>query len=240
MLKFCHRFASRINPLKQFAIQPLTLSDQETVTDLIAENFSTAEPINSYLGHTPEMIKPMANCFVKRSIADGLGVLCVDQETIEVAAVLLVVDVYKFDLPPSILEDKRFESFMQFFEECYRDEELEQICQQPLDVIDFVCVSTASKYRKLGLYEDLMAWTMKKHPLVTQAQAATMACTHPGSLRVVKKMGWEIRKKTNIPAFVNQKGEKPFQNFVSFAEEKLGIKEFEDVHLCVFQKNASK
>lgn len=99
MLKFCHKFASRVNPLRKFTIQPLTISNQGTVTDLIAETFCTGEAIYCYLGYTPEMVKPLVELFVNRSIADGMGVLCIGQETIEIASVLLMYDVYNFDLP---------------------------------------------------------------------------------------------------------------------------------------------
>ena len=138
------------------------------------------------------------------------------------------------------MENKNLEPLVELFEECYRDEELEQLCQQPLDVLDVVCCATPPKYTKLGLCGDLMSWTMKNHPLVSQARAITIGCTHPATVKVSKKMGFTTRKKTNIPGFINKKREKPFQDFAAVVEKKLGIKGFEEVHLCAYRYNIPK
>lgn len=232
-----HRFTSRVNPLKQFEVKPLTLADCENVTDLVTEILCTSEPLEVYMGGKPGIMKPINEFLVKRSIEDDLGVICVDPDTSEIASALIVYDNYKSDIPSHLLGNKHCGVIVDFMYECYNDELIQQLSQKRLHCLDIITAATNKKYQKMGLSDHLITWATHEHPRIKQADALIAACTHPAAYKILMKNGWQVRKKAKVSEYTNSKGEKPFKDFAAVAEQKLGITGYDEVNLMAYIRN---
>lgn len=230
------QFTTNESPLKKFEIRPLTLAYREEATKLVTEVFVTSEPLVAYLGSKPENMKPLIEFLVKRSIEDGLGVMVVDLDTAEIAFVMIIIDNYQSDIPPHILEEKHCEVVLNFLDECYKDELIQQLSQKPFSCINFIAIASPSKYREIGIGEKFLAWTMHEHPLIKQANALVGVTTHPKTRTIVTKAGWKVRKITKISEYTNSNGEKPFNDFEEVMEKKLGLKRHDGAHLVTYLK----
>mmetsp|Transcript_4544 Transcript_4544/g.5016 ORF Transcript_4544/g.5016 Transcript_4544/m.5016 type:complete len:253 (-) Transcript_4544:45-803(-) len=234
---FSYKFASKVNPDKKFELKPLNKENLEEVVMHICECFEKSDPISVYVNNQLEGLYCWIQPTTERAAEDNLGVVCYDQDTGKIAFTLVANDCYHDKIKPIKFlpaHDKN-KNVRQLFGALHSVEVLDP--QKFNDLTDLVTLSCGEGYQRLGLGFEVTSWTFKNHPILSQTQAVETCITHPGSKRIMEKLGWEVKNTLNIAEFKNKDGETPFADITKVTEEKLGYKDYKEIYYGVFWNN---
>jgi len=191
-------FQKILNPTKrpdiQLVIKPLTEEYLLQCAKLQAACFCRNNNVYIHFKVPEELfLERVALPLVKKNIKDQIGIVCVDAKTNEVLAQVLNGDYSNEDTEPYYTNRHPLLDRRGRYQEVIRKENTRLFGLFPkgrYETIFVKAVATSPKAEGLGLFTELLRFTMFEHPIIKNSKVLYSVATHPASAYAMLKCGF--------------------------------------------------
>ena len=191
-------FQKIIKPAKKpeatFIIKPLTEEYLLPCARLQAYCFCKKNNVYIHFKVPEELyMERVAIPLIKKNIRDQVGIVCVDSKTNEVLAQVLNEDYSTKDSEPYYINKHPLLDRRGRYHEVIKKENTHLMKHFPkgrFETIYVNAVATSPKAEGLGLFTEMLRFTMFEHPIIKKSKVLFSVATHPASGYAMVKNGF--------------------------------------------------
>jgi len=181
-------------PECQFIIKPLTEEYLLPCARLQAYCFCKKNNVYVHFKVSEDLyMERVAIPLIKKNIKDQIGIVCVDSKTNEVLAQVLNEDYSTEDSEPYYTKRDPLLDRRGRYHEVIKRENMHLMKRFPkgkFETIYVKAVATSPKAEGLGLFTELLRFTMFEHPIIKKSKVLFSVATHPASGYAMLKSGF--------------------------------------------------
>jgi len=212
------RYEKIIRPAKrpdlQFVIKPLTEEHLIPCAKLLAHSFCAHNNVYKFFKVSEDLyFERIAVPLIKKNIKHQLGIVCVDPRTNEVMALSLNDDYSTEDTEPYYTNRHPLLDRRGRYHDIIKRETKKMMDLFPKgkgETIYVRAVATSPKAEGLGLFTELLRFTMFEHPIIKKSKILYSVATHPASGYAMLKCGFQNTWKKEWREYANIKGYEEF------------------------------
>jgi len=238
------KYEKIIRPAKRpdlkFLIQPLTEEHLIPCAKLLTHSFCGHNNVYKFFKVSEDLyFDRLAVPLVKKTIKHQLGVVCVDARNNEVMALSLNDDYSTLESEPFYVNKHPLLDRKGRFHDVIKGETKRFMDIFPKgkgETIYVRAVATSSKAEGLGLFTELLRFTMFEHPLIKKSKVLYSVATHPASSYAMLKCGFQNIWRKEWREFGSIKGYEEFVGVGQIGMTKGKIK-MNGIMLNIFDRN---